>query len=268
MKCHFSPCSKYLHIASLEAQTMKQSKSDLKEGTKPRLALSTFITTHRLSTRKTTRSPTTLIHRVKVNLGITTSLSPTRMPVEVTWAENEVYLSTSSDTNHLTLLRVNLFPPAKDVTPSEHDAVSIPKLPILLPESAHSRSVHYYPPQTNSTRALIIIGSWAGKSELDTDVDKSKPAPDAKSDTDVDKSKPAPDAAPNERDTDQDLPETVSPPMGFYIDVQKDLGGWRASDKEEAIEKDKDKGQLKQKMDIFAADDDCCIEHYFFTKRR
>ena len=249
MKCHFSPCSKYLHIASLEAQQMKQSRSEMKAGTKPRLALSALISTHRLSIRKTTRSPPTLVHRVKVVLGSTTSLCPTRMPVEVTWAENEVYLSSSSELNLLTLLRIDLFPPAKDSAAADYNAVSVPKLPILLPESARSRSVHYYPPQANATHALILIGSFA-----------SKPDSDNKNSIREDD--------PEEYDTIQGLPDAVSPPIGFYVDVEKDLGGWGASNVEEEIDKDADKGQLKQKMEIFAAEDDCDIEHYFFTKRR
>ena len=249
MKCHFSPCSKYLHIASLEAQQMKQSRSEIKAKTKPRLALSAFISTHRLSTRKTTRSPPTLVHRVKIILGSTTSLCPTRMPIEITWVEKEVYLSSSSELNLLTLLRVDLFPPAKESAAADYNAVSVPKLPILLPESARSRSVHYYPPQPKTTLALILIGSFASK-------------PDSNND------KSTREDGPEEYDTIQGLPETVFPPIGFYVDVEKDLGGWGASNAEEEIDKDADKGQLKQKMEIFAAEDDCDIEHYFFTKRR
>ena len=252
MKCHFSPCSKYLHIVSLEARQMKQSRSDIKAGNKPRLALAAFILTHRLSTRKTARSPPTLIHRVKIILDSTGSLCPTRMPVEVTWTSKEVYLSSSSDMNQLILFRVDLFPPAKDIADHVINVVSVPKLPILLPASAGSRSVHYYPPRANSTYGLIIMGSWACKPDTDDDKDKSTPEDDL-----------------NDRyDTVRGLPETVSPPIGFYVDVEKDLGGWGASNAEEEIDKDKDKGQLKQKMEIFTAQDDCDIEHYFFTKRR
>ena len=251
MKCHFSPCSRYLHIASLEARQMKQSRSDIKAGNKPRLALAAFVSTHRLSSRKTARSPPTLIHRVKIILESTSSLCPTRMPLEVTWTPKEVYLSSSSDTNQLTLFRVDLFPPPKDIADCEYSAVSVPKLPILLPASARSRSVHYYPPVLNSTYALIIIGSWT-----------------CKPDTDDDKNKSTPEDNRGDSDPVRGLPETVSPPIGFYVDVEKDLGGWGASNAEEEIDKDKDKGQLKQKMEIFAAEDDCDIEHYFFTKRR
>ena len=230
---------------------MKQSRSDIKAGTKPRLALAAFITTYRLSNRKTSRSPPSLIHRVKISLGSTNSLCPTRMPIEVTWNPKEVYLSSSSEINRLTLFRVDLFPPAKDIPDHERNVVSVPKLPILLPASAHSRSVHYYPPQSNGTHALILMGSWACKSENNDD-----------------ERKPAQEDACNEADTAQGLPETVSPPIGFYVDVEKDLGGWGASNAEEEMDQNKDKGQLKQKMEIFSAEDDCDIEHYFFTKRR
>lgn len=173
------------------------------------------------------------------------------MPVEVTWAEEEVYLSSSSDSNQLTVVRVDLFPPAPNVPTAEYNAVSVPRLPIFLPESARSRSVHYYPPQPNTTHALIIIGSWA-----------------CNPDTDDDKNNTTPEDALNEHDTIQGLPDTVSPPIGFYVDVERDLGGWGASNAEEVIDKDKDKGQLKQKMEIFAGEDDCDLEHYFFTRRR
>lgn len=251
MKCHFSPCSKYLHIVSLEARQMKQSRSDIKAGNKPRLALAAFVSTHRLSSRKTARSPPTLVHRVKIILESTSSLCPTRMPLEVTWTPQEVYLSSSSDMDQLTLFRVDLFPPAKDIADREYSAVSVPKLPILLPASARSRSVHYYPPQPNGKDALILIGSWACQTDADDDKTKTT-AEDGRDDF----------------DTVQGLPETVSPPIGFYVDVEKDLGGWGASNAEEEIDKDKDQGQLKQKMEIFTAEDDCDIEHYFFTKRR
>lgn len=253
MKAHFSHCSEYLHIASLEARQIKQSKSEIKAGTKPRLALSAFISTHRLSIRKTTRSPPTLIHRVKIILDSTASLCPTRMPVEVSWADKEVYLSSSSDSDLLMLLRVELFPPAKEAVPADCSAVSIPKLPILLPESARCRSVHYCPPKLGTSHALIIIGSGACKPDSDEDNVKKKTAP-------KDEHK--------ENDTIQSVPETVFPPIGFHVDVEKDLGGWGPSNAEERIDKDKDKGQLKQKMDIFAGEDDCDLEHYFFTKRR
>ena len=251
MRCHFSPCSKYLHIVSLEAQEMKQSRSDLRAGTKSRLALAAFVATYRLSLRKTTRSSPTLIHRVKISLGSTSSLCPTRMPIEVAWTSKEVYLSSSSDMDRLTLFRVDLFPPGQDLREHEHDVVSVPKLPILLPASARSRSVHYYPPRANSTRGLVLMGSWASK-------------PDAE----IDESKSTRGDAFDEYDSVQGLPETISPPIGFYVDVEKDLGGWGASNAEEEIDKDKDKGQLKQKMEIFTAENDCDIEPYFFTKRR
>ena len=177
-------------------------------------------------------------------------LCPTKMPIEVTWSPEEVYLSSSSGMNRLTLFRVDLFPPAKDVADHEGSVVSVPKLPILLPASAQSRSVHYFPPQSNGTHALILMGSLTCKSEAD------------------DRIRPAHEDASDVVDTVQGLPETVSPPIGFYVDVEKDLGGWGASNAEEEIDKDKDKGQLKQKMEIFSAEDDCDIEHYFFTKRR
>lgn len=204
----------------------------------------------RLAARKTTRCPPTLVHRVKVGLDPTTSLSPTRMPVEVTWAEPQVYLSRSSGFNHLVLLRVELFPPPK--TPGEDmDLVTVPKLPIILPESARSRTVQYFPPnQRSRPHGLVLIGSWAASQ---TGADEQLATKDAA-------------AAAHEWDPVQGLPGAVSPPIGLWLREEEDLGGWGKSTVEEVIDKNRDKGAWKGKMEIFAPEDDCDLEHYFLTR--
>lgn len=246
MNCKFSQCGRYLHIVSLEAQQQPSTKAQRKADNKPPLLLSAFISTHRLSSRKTARSPPTLIHRAKVSLESTHSLCPSRMPVEVTWTPKSVYLSSSSESNELTVFRVDLFASQNSNTKDTgYNPVSVPRQIILLPESARSRSVHYFPPKADHTRALILIGSWACKPKIE---ECSR------------------DDVTHEWDAVQGLPEAISPPIGFYVDEDTDLGGWGPSNAVAEINPETDKGQLKQKMERFVGEDDCGdIETYFFA---
>ncbi len=148
-----------MHVVPFEAQQQQPlTQSEKKSIDKAPLFLSAFISTHRLSRRKTSRSPPVLIHRAKISIGGTKTLCPTRMPMEVTWAPKEVYFSNSSEANHLIIFRVELF--ASNIADGENSStVSVPRKIILLPESARSRSVYYFPPKAGDTRALILIGS-------------------------------------------------------------------------------------------------------------
>ena len=244
MQCHFSPCGKFLHVVSLEGQQERLTRAKRKAGNEPSLLVSAFISTHRLSERKTARSPPRLIHRAKVSLGCTDSLCPTRMPVKVTWATTKVYLASSSETNELALFCIDLFRSSEPEV-GEPSAISVPRQTVLLPQSARSRTVQYFPPVSPHAKGLVYIGSWASGS-------RGRGA--SKGD------------AAAEVDTVQGLPESVSPPIGFYVDENVDLGGWGPTNAVADLNAETDRGQLKQRMEKFAHEDDCDIEHYFFTR--
>ena len=244
MQCHFSACGKFLHIVSIEAQQQRLIRAEREVGNKPALLLSAFVSTHRLSSRKTTRSPPKLVHRAKVSLGSTDSLCTARMPVQITWATTEVYIASSSESNELALFRIDLFRFFK-TKETDSSAVSVPRQTVLLPESARSRTVQYFPPVSPGAKALIYIGSLAVRARDHGD---------------------STGHAGKELDTIQGLPDSVSPPIGFYIDEDSDLGGWGPSNAVADIDMATDKGQFKQKMEKFAPEDDCDIEHYFFTR--
>ena len=244
MQCRFSACGKFLHVVSLEARQEPLTKAERKSQGKASLQLSAFISTHRLSSRKTSRAPPTMIHRAKVHLGSTPRLCPTRMPVELTWTPGEVYLSSSSESNRLVVFRIGLFGTTV-YDDGEPSTVSVPRKIILLPATARSRSVYYFPPKTGETHGLVLIGSWACKSESD---------------------KLHEDDEANEWDTVNALVEVASPPIGFYVHEEADLGGWGPSNAEAELSMDTDKGQLKQKMERFIPEDDCGdLETYFFA---
>ena len=242
-QCHFSECGQFLHIASLEAQQRPLTESEKKTDKVP-LLLSAFVSTHRLSGRKTSRSPPTMVHRAKVSLGSSESICPTRMPVEVTWSSDRVFLSSSNKHNHLVVFRVGLFA-YSGPDDGEFGPVSVPRNVIILPESARSRSVHYFPPRIRDSHALILIGSWASKAKGDGTLSNGPK---------------------DEWDSINGLPETNSPPIGFYVSEDVDLGGWGPTTAVAEISADTDKGQFKSKMERFVGEDDCDdLETYFFA---
>ena len=287
VQCRFSPCGRYLRIASLESQVEPVTKKELKKGTSPSTLLSAFISTHRLSKRKTTRSPPSLIHRVKISLG---KHSSTKMPIQITWSAEHAFISSSSPSNNLSLFRVELFAPPKG---EKKDLVCVPREPILLPKSARSAVVQYFPPRLHDSRAMIAIGSSTNDKDEEAKSDK-KPGKDEKivddeksrgekvDDNTLNDNKPKTDPANNvERkdvtpqedkpknnepkdDTSKDtaknkleLTKTFSPPTIFYLNIDTELGGWILSDAIEEIKSGTAKGSLEQKMDKFI-EDDCC----------
>lgn len=184
------------------------TKKELKKGTTPSTLLSAFISTHRLSKRKTTRSPPLLIHRVKISLG---KHSSTEMPIQITWSAEHAFISSSSESNDLSLFRVELFAPPKG---EKKDLVCVPRESILLPKSARSVGVRYFPPRPQDARALVAIGgsadnkgdeakadNKAGKDEKAASNEKSE---DSKSNDDKSRDENAKDenAVKNERAKD------------------------------------------------------------------
>ena len=164
--------------------------------------------------------------------------------MEVTWTPKEVYLSSSSESNQLVIFRLGLFSTTKSKD-EEPSTVLVPRKIVLLPETARSRSVYYFPPKAGESHGLVLIGSWACKPESD---------------------KVHEDDEASEWDTVKGLGKTTSPPIGFYVHEEADLGGWGPSNAEAELRMDTDKGQLKPKMERFVPEDDCGdLETYFFA---
>ena len=263
------------------------TKKELKKGTTPSSLLSAFISTHRLSKRKTTRSPPLLIHRVKISLG---KQSSTNIPVQITWSPDHTFISSSSASNNLSLFRIELFAPPKG---EKKDLVCSPRESLSLPKSARSAEVHFFAPRPQDTRALVAIGSSANDKDdeansenkadkdekaVDGEKSKDKKVGDDIANEDGSKSDPAKDteredkipqdekaqAKKHKDDNSKDTPKskaeptkTFSPPLIFYLNVDTDLGGWVLSDAIEEIKPDTAKGSLEPKMDKFI-EDDCC----------
>ena len=123
------------------------------------MKLALLLSTYRLSSRKLTRSPPALIHRAKVNLGSQATLSVSKLPYTLTWAQNELHFTYSGDT--LKVYRIRLFSTNGSRSPDEIHEVLIPKNTVLLPVTVRPRVVYYFPPADEKTEGRIIIGAPA-----------------------------------------------------------------------------------------------------------
>jgi hypothetical protein len=248
MKARFSPCGCYLHIASLEARVASKQEDTEWAATTARakgtfstdkeIVLSLFLTTDRLSEHKTTRSPPRLIHRVKITLGQFAGLSLAKLPFIFTWTPDHLYFSISG--NRLNVFRIELFNPAPSVPP-----VSVPQLSVMLPLSASCRQVHYLPRGDSGGRGIVLIGSYGGHSRVQLKHRSVKAVRLGMGDC-----------------LNKDLLDYPCPPVGFYIEEERDLGGWGAISKESVVdsrERFRD-GKLVRKIESFNWRDDVDLE--------
>lgn len=218
MKTRFSPDGKHLHIAVVEGRLLKSkvaspTPAHENDAKKPEIVLSLFLTTHRLSSRKTTRSPPRLVHKVKLTIGQFTGLSLARLPFTFTWTSEHLHFTVSGI--RLNVFRVDLFrQPASPFTAS----VCTPRLPVMLPLSASCRQVHYLPPKGKenmggrSQRGMVLMGSYCPDYQPVELGHRSKRATRR--------------GMGNARW--YRLYDYACPAVGFVIDEESDLGGWVA----------------------------------------
>ena len=251
MKCQFSPCGRYLHIASLEGQRKPVSGHKQKKGApQPPLNLALLVLTYRLSVSKTTRSPPSLIHLTRINLGTVESLSVSRLPFTLTWTPEELYLTCSDIT--LKVYRIRLFPISPDETTMPRGlGVLVPQKAIFLPNTARRREVYYFPPGAGNTDARVIIGSEARARQA-----QSTDAKDKFFGIQTEASLCATDDVFG-------LRGTLSLPIGCYL-KEVDLGGWTKSNDLSEIPQDLGIGRLDRRLERFNPDDDCDLEPYIF----
>ncbi|KAK7047185.1 hypothetical protein VNI00_006851 [Paramarasmius palmivorus] len=245
MKCHFSACGQYLHIVALEGQR-KPAKTK-----KPRiqaLKLALLVATYRLSSRKTTRSPPTLIHRTRVDLGSTHSLNVSSLPFSLTWTPDYLYFAASK--RSLNVHRIRLLPEGSEGLPStavDRNAVLVPKKPIFLPDSASERRVHFFPGNSDSQARIIIGGETRQSAVYMSNQTEMLHVIDT----------------PSRRDV-KGLEGMLSPPVGCYVDEQTDLGGWVRSGDRLQVPDDMGIGKLDRRREKFDYEDDCDLEPYIF----
>lgn len=240
IKCHFSACGRYLHMASLERQKLasesRKVNADLMTSQANELKL--LVLTYRLSESKTTRSPPSLVHRARVDLGLRT-LKASKLPFTFTWTPAQVHLTCSENqlenkrANQLEVYRVSLFGPSSTLA----HPVLVPQEPIVLPRTDRMRQVHYFSSTSLDTPARIIISNEPNRTEGG-----------------------AVASSPGTRNVVwlEGAPLPLGWPIGCFIrDV--DFGGWKPSACSD-LPRDLGVGQLVRCREKFDFDEDCDCE--------
>lgn len=231
VKSHFSSNGCFLHFAVLEASYAEEQSQNLaSETSRQQVLLTLQVSTHRLSARKTARSPPHLVCRTNVLLGRTHSVSVSTLPYTLTWTDQYLYF-VRRDTK-LNVIRIPLFRPTEA---GEKTTVCYPCNDIYLPRTAELRDVYYYPPQEHTKKGkegigTIIIGSHS-----------SIPA----------QRKLVP-------------PNAVKPPITVLVSEEKDLGGWVCKADAVNVEQRQNNaaGRLQSKFERFDLKEDCDIVPY------
>ncbi|KAF8521950.1 hypothetical protein BU17DRAFT_45376 [Hysterangium stoloniferum] len=253
MKCHFSPCGRYLHIASLEGQRRPmEGRHGKAKNEKSPLCLALLLMTYRLSDSKTTRAPPVLIYRTRLELSSVSSLSVSRLPFTLTWTSDELYLTCSHST--LRVYRIRLFQSHTVNHPGptnmdKGDGALVLQKTIFLPNTASRREVHYFPPRVGSTAVQIIIGS-----ETTTKEPLLKAADNRFFGFEDETALCATDNVIG-------LKGILSPPIGCYF-KPTDTGGWINANNLSEMPTDLGIGKLDQRLERFNPDDDCDLEPY------
>jgi hypothetical protein len=231
-------------MASLEKRKPTNAAESQKINTDLKLtsqvSLKLLVLTYRLSESKTTRSPPSLIHRARVDLGVRT-MKASKLPFTFTWTPDQVHFTCSENelenkcANELEVYRVSLF--RSNSTPGH--MVLVPQESIVLPRTDLMRQVHYFSSTNLDTPARIIINNES----TGTKDDKAVSSPDA------------PDLMWLEG-----APLRLKRPIGCFIrDV--DFGGWKISTASSNIPQDLGIGQLSRCREKFDYDEDCDCEY-------
>ena len=111
-----------------------------------------LVLTYRLSTRKPTRNPPVLLHRVKVDLGKHEGrLSVSHPPFTFTWTPRDLFISRRGTS--LEVARIQLFSELGEGCPSEQSV-------LVPPDGAALRDVYFVPLSDDRNGAsLVVVGS-------------------------------------------------------------------------------------------------------------
>ena len=194
-----------------------------------------LVLTYRLSTRKPTRSPPVLLHRVKVDLGKHEGLlSVSQLPFVFTWTPRDLLVSRRG--TNLEVFRIQLFSECTgDGCPSEQ-SVLVPMKKTLLPDSAALRDVYFVPLSDDGNGAsMVVVGSETRvKVALVEDLVQL--------------------GLPDETSESQKR-RTLAPSIGVILQAE-DMGGWIRAEGI-SVPQGRSMGNLDMRKEKFDPVDDC-----------
>ena len=196
----------------------------------PDLHLYMLVFTYRLSTRKPTRSPPVLLHRVKVDLGKHEGrLSVSQLPFIFTWTPRDLFISRRGTS--LEVSRIRLFSEF-----AKGQSVLVPMKKTLLPDSAALRDVYFVPLSDDCNGAsLVVVGSETRvKGALVEDLEKL--------------------GLPDET-SELQKKRTLEPSIGAIL-REEDIGGWIRAEGI-SVPQGRSMGNLEMRKEKFDPVDDC-----------
>lgn len=211
----------------------------------PDLHLYMLVLTYRLSSRKPTRSPPVLLHRVKVDLGKHEGpLSVSQLPFAFTWTPRELFVSRRG--TYLDVFRIQLFRKyAGDHCPSEQiHNVLVPMKKTLLPDSAASRDVYFVPlSDDNSGASMVIVGSETSGAKPEAVLVEDLAQPGVM------------DAIESEASYYVHKRRSLAPSVGTILQAE-DIGGWTQAEGI-LVPEGRSMGHLDMRKEKFDPIDDC-----------
>lgn len=231
MKFRFSPCGRYLHVASLEGQRkpLPCKKREPREWEKS-IKFSLLVATYRLCKTDPSRRPPCLVHRVKVALGITDHMpdgNHDMLLYTMTWTPDALFFTCTNEL--LRVYRVNLFNEKREPLDCIN-FVHVPQEPIFLPDSAMERKVYFFPSMAvelgDRVPARVVV-SAARQASLSSAYARDK----------------------------------ASPPLVCFLN-EAHLGAWQKSSLCEEIPKDRGVCRFDQYLEAFNSEEDCDCEYH------
>ncbi|EFQ26905.1 hypothetical protein CGRA01v4_07896 [Colletotrichum graminicola] len=257
VQCHFSECGMYLHMASFEGIKMRYTDGEV------RLGFKILVTTHRLSRRKTARSPPHLIYRTSVNLVSDLAegekLDVMNLPFSLSWAKDHLFVTEKS--LRLLVHRLPLFRDVekKDVTQFAPRGVLYNLGDIFLPTSSLTRKIHFFasedlPKPEDSAQSKIKSSRKKKSAERSRDKYVAHVLLGSLNETS------GPQSAEG---ASNDFSYARTAPQGFHL-TQEQLGDWDGEQSHVLKQRSQTwrGGELMAKLEKFDMSEDCDIVPY------
>lgn len=162
VNCNFTKDGKYLHVATFQYHSARQSASGFKcdsEQASGRASINFIMYTYRLCAQRPTRSPPVLIH-IHDDMRFTElhkAKIGTKFPCTFTWTDSHLYIVWSNHAFNVHRIPLFLNNAGKGAFGGSDLEIELVKRNIPIPASAEEREVLFFP-SPHDASARIIVG--------------------------------------------------------------------------------------------------------------